>query len=463
MPSIIIPVHSYRLNSRTASNSRLVNCFAEAVPQGKQPVRLTRAPGIVTHATPGVGAGRGLAVLNESLYAVIGTGLYTVSAGGTEDYLGEIVGTGPCSMAANSYQLAIGTDGGTWYVYDSSLAVSPLAQITDPDFRGARRAGFVDNFIVYVEPVSGRFFCSDLADAIVYDSLDFATAEGAPDNLVTLIVDHREVILLGSASGEIWYNASNGAGFPFERSPGGFLELGALAVAGVTKADNSVFWLASDKTIRRLNGTTPTRVSHHGVEEKIAGYATVSDCEAYAYTWNGHICAVFRFPTAGATWVFDITTGEWHERQTYYYADWRVSGFAECYGKTWVQDSVTGAIGYLSNDTCTEFGGIQRAEWTYQNVYRERKRQFHTSLEIVADVGVGLLYGQGSDPRLTLELSNDGGVTWTALPTETLGAQGEYGTRVIWNRLGMSPDRVYRCSISDPVPLSVHDTVLELT
>ena len=82
---------------------------------------------------------------------------------------------------------------------------------------------------------------------------------------------------------------------------------------------------------------------------------------------------------------------------------------------------------------------------------------------IVADVGVGLLYGQGSDPRLTLELSNDGGVTWTALPTETLGAQGEYGTRVIWNRLGMSPDRVYRCSISDPVPLSVHDTVLELT
>ena len=45
---------------------------------------------------------------------------------------------------------------------------------------------------------------------------------------------------------------------------------------------------------------------------------------------------------------------------------------------------------------------------------------------------------------------------------EHVGAQGDYKTRVRWNRLGMARDRVYRCSISDPVQLTVTDTLLEL-
>ena len=456
MPQISLPPHSYRLNSITANNSRLINCFAEAVPEGKQPIRITRAPGIAAFSSPTAGVGRGSQPMAGVLYAVVGQTLYSVSSAGTATSIGTIAGSNPCWMVDNGSQLVIGQDGGTWYVYDGTLTA-----ISDADFtsRGARAAAFIDNYIAFVEPVSGRWFISDLADAEAYDSLDFATAEGAPDRLLTLAVDHREVVLFGETSTELWYNAG-ATGFPFERSPSGFIELGALAVHGHCKADNSIFWLASDYTVRRLSGSTPQRVSQHGFEERLRGYSTVADCEAYSYTFNGHICAVFRFPTAGETWVFDITTNEWHERQTYGSGGWNISGVSDCYGKLLVQNATTGAIGSLSNTTYTEFGATQRAEWTYQNIYGENQRIPHSCLEIVCETGVGLVTGQGSDPQLTLERSDDGGRTWTTMPTRTIGAQGEYQTRVRWPRLGMPRDRVYRAAISDPIQLSVTDTIL---
>lgn len=453
-----LPVHSYRLDSLTASNSRLINCFAEAVPDGKQPARLTRAPGIVSFSAPSAAVGRGIWEMAGVLYAVVGTTLYSISSSGTATSLGTIAGSQRCTMTDNGTELVVGQDGGTWYVHDGSLAA-----IADADFtaRGAKSTAFIDNYIAFIEPASGRWFVSDLADAESYDSLLFATAEGSPDKLVSLAVDHREVVLFGEDSTELWYN-SGISGFPFERSPGGFIELGAVATLGNCKLDNSVFWLANDLTIRRLAGRTPQRVSHHGVEERIRGYATVTDCEAYAYSFNGHLCAVFRFPSAGETWVYDVTTGEWHERESYGYDGWNVSGFAECYGLCLVQNALSGAIGYFDNGTYTEFGTTQRAEWTYQNLYREHHRLPHSSLEVVCETGVGLATGQGSNPQLTLEVSNDGGRTWVTKPTKTIGAQGKYLTRAKWHRLGSSRDRVYRVAISDPVQLSITDTVLEL-
>lgn len=459
MPAINLPVHSYRLNSITANNCRLINCYAEQMPVGKQPVRLTRAPGLEVFSTPTAGIGRGLHVFQEVLYAVVGTTLYSINSSGVATSIGTIAGSAPCSIANNGIHMVIGTNGGTWYTYDGTT----LAAIADADFtsRGAKVCDFVDNYIAFIEPDSGRWFISDLADATAYDALDFATAEGAPDNLVSLITDHREVVLFGETSSEIWYN-SGVSGFPFERSPGGFMELGCAATLGRCKLDNSVYWLANDLTVRRLNGNTPVRVSHHGFEERLRSYSTVSDCIAYPYTFNGHLSVVFRFPAVGECWVHDITTGEWHERQSYGYSGWNVSGFADCYGKVLVQNSLTGQIGYMSNSTYTEFGNIQRAEWTYQNIYVDHSRRFHSLLEMVCETGVGLVTGQGSDPQITLEKSDDGGRTWNTMPTRTIGAQGRYKTRARWHRLGASRDRVYRGSISDPVQLCVTDTILEV-
>ena len=449
-----LPTHSYTLASLPASSGKLVNVYPEARPQdAKGQVRLKRVPGIAAWSTLAA-TGRGIHVMAGVLYAVAGTTLYSVASNGATTNLGTISGTAPVWMADNGTQLVIGTDGGDWYVYDGSLAA-----IADADFtsRGARACGFIDNYIAFVEPSSGRWFISDLADAEAYDALDFATAEGSPDNLVSLAVDHREVILFGEKTTERWYNAG-ATGFPLERSPGGFIEIGCAANKGVCKLDNSVFWLANDFTVRRLDGNTPVRVSTHAVEESLRAMtqAQVAACEAFSYTFNGHLCAVFSFATV--CWVFDVTTGEWFERQTYGEDGWLISGIADAYGYIVAQDSATGSVGRFSSTTYTEFGEIQRPAWTYQPVYSDAKRVFHQSLEIVCDTG------DGDGATLTLELSNDGGRTWLSLATaltRSLGEAGQYRTRVKFHRLGMARDRVYRASISDATPLTIVDTQLE--
>ena len=78
-------------------------------------------------------------------------------------------------------------------------------------------------------------------------------------------------------------------------------------------------------------------------------------------------------------------------------------------------------------------------------------------LELIAETGVGLSSGQGSDPQVCLRVSDDLGRTWSNEKWRSLGAQGAYRTRVRWNRLGQARDRVFELSGSDPVRTTLID------
>ena len=434
----MLPVASYNLPSR--ASQRLINVYPQPIP-GRTGIELVGAPGITTYRSLS-GGGRGLHVMRGVLYAVAGESMFRVSDGAP---VGTVPGSDVLSLADNGTQLV--TDNG--YLFDGSTVTA----IADEDKVPWEAVDFCDGYIVAVESDSGRFVSTALNDASDIDALDFATAEGSPDNLVTLIVDHRQVLLFGTASTELWYN-SGVAGFPFERMPNGFIEIGILGKRAVCKADNSVFWLASDGTIRRLSGATPVRVSQHGVEEAIASYASKAECVAYSYTYQGHIHVVFRFPEG--TWVFDVTTGEWHERQTYESSTWNIVDAAELNGRVYVQSS-DGSVGYLS-EAVTEFGETQLYRWSYQNVAAPR-RVFHGSLELsmrTGDVEVGVT------PYADLEISDDGGNTWHFLPRRALGDQGQYRQKVKWSGLGAAYDRVYRVTMHGLRPY-VADTVLEMS
>lgn len=449
MPSIRLPVASYAQPSR--SPQRLVNVYAQTSTGSKGPVELVGAPGIAPFSSVS-GTGRGLFVMRGTLYAVAGTTLYKIDETGSETALGTLPGNTTLQFAGNGVQIVTSNK----YIY----ANGTVSAITDPDLPALSAIDYVDGYVVWAESGTQRWGCSQLYDGATYDGLDFASAEAWPDDIVTLKVDHRQVLLFGQETMEIWWNSGAGSGFPFERLAGGYLEYGCLARLGVVKQDNSVFWLANDRTIRRLTGQTPVRVSQHGVEEKLAGYTRVDDCEAFPYTWNGHLFCVFRFPTAGACWVLDVTTGEWHERQTYGETTWDVVGACHCYGKVLVQSRTTGNVGALSDTTYTEFGGTLRREWTYPQVYDTNRRIVHSELELIARTGDAPL---GQVPTVLLEVSDDGGNTWLALPPRELGRTGEYKHIVRWHRLGQARDRVYRMSVDNAqVPVRVLDTTLRV-
>jgi hypothetical protein len=331
-------------------------------------------------------------------------------------------------------------------------------QITDPDFRAASVVRFLDNYMVFLEAGSARFFCADLASVTDFDSLDFATAEGAPDDLVGMEVDHRQVILFGEESVEIWENTGN-AGFPFERAVNGFVEIGCFNGNTVAKVDNSVVWVANDYSVRILNGATPVRISQSAVEQFLST-VDVTGIRAYSYSQDGHFFYVLC--AAAGCWVWDASTREWHERNTYGTETYSWQFGCEAHGRQYVGNYLSSVTGYFDQDTYTENGLTQRMAWTYQPVYGENRRALHRRLEIIMETGVGVVSGQGSDPEMMLDISDDGGKTWRSLPNKKIGAIGQYWKRVHWHALGSARQRVYRGAISDPIKAVLSDTVLEV-
>lgn len=452
MPSISVPVHSYKLRSPPASSARLVNCFVEALPQGaKTPVLLTRCPGVDPFVTVGTGPIRGKYRAFGTMFVVSGVELYEVAEDGTATLLGA-VGSGPISMAHNAVSLVVVSAPNAYYYTDSTAT---FAQITDSDFTalGARWVAFIDNYIVFVSFDGTRFFWSAVGDETDYDALDYAIPEGSPDDIVGMIANQRQLVLLGSESLEFWNTTDAG----FERAINGFVEKGCFNGDTVSRLDAGFAFVADDYTVRMMNGTQPVRISTYAIEQFLSS-VDITTGRAYSYSQDGHIFYVLSFSTGCK--VFDLTSGEWHDRQSWPEDYYRWQFHCSAYGRQYVGDAYSNKIGIFDAETYSEYGDVQRMEWTYQPIYAENRMAVHRRLEIVMETGVGLTTGQGSSPQVMLAYSNDGGMTYENLPNRSIGQIGERLTRPHWDGLGGARQRVYRAAISDPVKVVVTDTIL---
>jgi hypothetical protein len=385
---------AYVARSVNAAANRMVNLFPEVVPEGgKEPAFLQRCPGLRLVATVGNGPIRGMWKFGDFLYVASGGKLYRADGNFAVTELGLINGSGPVSMTDNGTQLFVACNPDA-FIYNSSTGV--FAQVTDPDFPGAVTVGYLDGYFVFNEPNSQRFWVTSLNDGSAVDPLDFASAEGSPDNIVSLMVDHREVWLFGNNTIEVWYNAG-AADFPLERIQGAFMETGCLAPYSVAKLDNSVFWLGSDARgngiVYRNQGYNAQRVSTHAVEWQIQQYAVLNDAIGYSYQQDGHSFYVLVFPTAQATWVFDVATGLWHERAYWdgvQYRRHRSNCQANFAGQVLVGDWENGRVYAFDPEVYQDGNDVQRwlRSWralpTGQNTL---KRTAHHSLQLDCETG----------------------------------------------------------------------------
>lgn len=443
----------------------MVNLFPEVLAEGgKEAAFLTRAPGLRNIGAVGSGPVRGMWQYGGLCYIVSGNTLYKLDTTYNATPIGTIAGTGNVSMADNGVQLFIAHPDAS-YIYDNSSLT--LAQITDPDFPGASCVGYLDEMFVFTEPNSGRIWVTAILDGFDIDALDYADANGFADNIVSMMVDHREVWVFGETSVEVWYNAGN-SGFPLERIQGAFNEIGCAARYSVAKMDNSLFWLGADArgkgVVYRANGYTGARISTHAVEWQIQQYSDISDAVAYTYQQDGHSFYVLSFPTADTTWVYDAATQLWHERAGFNNGNFtRHRGNCQVAfnGEILIGDYENGDIGAYDLNVFDDNGRPQkwlrswRALPTGANTL---KRTTHHSLQLDCETGVGLNAVTGYDPQVMLRWSDDGGHTWSNEHWRSMGKLGEYNKRVIWRRLGMTHklrDRVYEISGTDPVKISI--------
>jgi hypothetical protein len=482
----------------------MVNLFPEIVPEGgKEPAFLQRAPGLTRLATLGDGPIRGMWQFGNYGYAVSGSTLFQIDSNWNAVAKGAVGGGGPVSMADNGTQLFIAANP-LGYIYNAST--DAFQQITDPDFPGAGTVGYIDGYFTFNEPGTQKIWVTQLLDGLSIDPLEFASAEGNPDNVVAIFVDHREVWVFGTNSTEVWYDAGL-LDFPLTRIQGAFNELGCAAPYSIAKMDNQVYWLGKDArgqgVVYKAAGYIGQRVSTHAIEWQMQEYADISDATGYTYQQDGHSFYVLNFPTANTTWVYDVATGAWHERASFANGEFnrhRASSQMFFNATTVVGDYENGKIYAFDLNVYADDGAPQKWLRSWRALptgANNLARTIQHSMQLDCETGVGLegvafsdnqilpeytlslnfidqVYEipaaapvvQGADPQVMLRFSDDGGHTWSNEHWKSMGRIGQFGKRTIWRRLGATMkirDRVYEVSGTDPVRIYVMGAELILS
>jgi len=397
--------------------------------------------------------------------SISGTTLTVTAVTSGTLFLGQTIEGSTVTAQTIITAFGTGTGGAGTYTVNNSQTVSSttlyglnwsVLPSTDGAFTGATSVDIVDNYFVYNRPDTQQFGASAVLSPLS-SSLSFGSKDGAPDDLVSLIVDHREVYLLGEVSSEVWIDAGTSP-FPLQRIPGTSTQHGIAAKYSVARLGNSFAYLSRNirgqAQIVQMNGYVPTRISTHAVENSLTNQ-NVSDAVAWTYQLEGHEVYVISFPTLNLTWCYDVATQMWHKwlytNNLGQYERARGNCCAQFQGLVLIGDYANGKIYKLDRDTYTDDGQQVRRLRRAPHLVADFQRQYFDELQIQFQPGVGLSTGQGDNPQAMLKWSDDGGSTWSNEHWVTIGAIGRYANRAIWRRLGWARDRVFEVSISDPV------------
>jgi hypothetical protein len=432
--------------SKALSAQQSINVYIELGDDGQASLKGVHGTDLENNLSYDV---RGLKNAWGKLYAVAGSNVYYIDSAGAATELGSIVNDGlPVSMAHNIAELAIVSGGRMWVVQKSTHV---LSEVTDVDLPVVNKIDFLDGYGIVLERNSGRFHFTTIDDFETIDGADFATAEGAPDDLVSLIVDHRELWLFGEDTTEIWFNSGDATN-PFQRQT--ILERGCKGLNSPAKLDNTVFWLGDNNVVYRADGYTPIRVSNHGIEYQIG--QTTTDPVSFAYTWDGHDFYQLTFP-GELTIVYDASIPDpnkaWHTRETYGRADCVYQHHAFAYGKHFAGGDKV----YSLNSESYQHNGDELPR--VRTIGPLRADRYSSMAELKFFMETGETSHLATEPKVFLEISDDGGRTFGNRIEAGIGKQGEYAGEVRFLGLGGFYDgqRVLRLSMTDNAMFSVVD------
>jgi len=456
MPPIDFPTSTQPGINSTENGGRLINCYAEAAPEGSRgSVVYRRAPGLIERFTLGNGVHRGALLVGSILYVINDDNAFAVTSNYVVTQLtGTIGGSGPVFMSRNMATipdiLIVHSDG------MSKIAAGAVSDFVDIDLPAVNSIDWIDGYFM-VTTEAGTCHASGI-NATSFTGTDYTTAESSPDGLLRNVAFGRELLLMGSDTVEFWTNTGNPTGFPFSRGTVIMVGLaGKHAVAGYERGfPGPLAWVTNTNTVVRLDGYTPTKISPPVLDRLIENVADKSTIEASVFISSGHPCVAISSPTW--TWVYDLSTGNWHERKTIGASRWRARFGVNAFGK-WMT---------FDRDTPSVFSVEATARWegAKQLVFEMRSKQQHrfpgrfwvkrASFDFLTGTGDDTIISPiETDPVVSISWSRDGGRTFGNDLLRRLGTQGEFPGIDIWraglfNRLGWQ----VRMRISDPVDLA---------
>jgi Phage stabilisation protein len=345
MPIVPLGVGAYRRNKSFQPDVEMLNLLLEADDSNGSPDKFFRIgrPGYsLYYSLPAAikGLYRQDRVFGGDVFAVAGFSLYR-----NQNLVGS-VGSGNAAFAPGIDLLAIVTDP-TFYLYDGTNTVRAVL----PDSNVATDVDQLNSYLV-VACRNGRFYWLEPGQT-VFDPLNFATAESAPDGLIAVrrLVD--ELWFFGVSSIEVW-QATGDVNAPFSRAGGRQYERGCLFRDTVRRFDNAIVWVGEDNIVYRTSNS-PLDIGTPWLSERIAKRG--GDLSAFMFGFDDHKLYVLRIPGQGS-FAYDASTQEWSEFRTDGATEWHPHVACDLPVSTLVGNFEAGDVWLIDTDAATDDGKI---------------------------------------------------------------------------------------------------------
>lgn len=437
------------------TNGRLVNVFAEPVQSSPPSVILKRVPGLNRIGmVEGKAHTRALHLTGTTVLVVYDERLHGLTHNGDGTFtltdIGALTGSDLVTIAQNNAEplphIVAVTDDGVFNLFTGS----PPTTFADGDLPAPNSVAVLNGYFLFTTG-DGKVFASDL-NAVTVNALSFSTT---PGNLIRGVSVNNEFYAFGASFCCIYRDAGLQ---PFPLQLVTTIQKGLLskfAVAGWQPGWASVLMFVSDdNVVYRMNGYSPQRVSTHSVERKIERLADKTNLEAIVYSAAGH--HFWALKSDEWTWVYDLTTGEWHERKSYNQENWRASCSVKAFDR-WIVGDVENSLLYaVSEREMREYESPLVALIESNAVEQFPAYVGVPRADFRFTTGVGIAPGQDpmqTAPKVSISWSDDGGFRWSSPLMRQLGPQGTPEQLVTLNRTGLSGPygRKWRISCSDPV------------
>jgi hypothetical protein len=347
---------------------------------------------------------------------------------------------GRASIATNGLSIMI-VDGYKAYAYDIGEGV--LSEVNIPR---SNTVVFVDGYFIVAYNNSNQFAVSKLYST-EFDPIDFAAAEGSPDNIQGIALLKRQLYILGEKSTEVWY--SSGEDFPFNPNQSAYIDIGCYNKASFTYSVNGVCWLGDDKIIYLATGYIPQRISTHAIEY-LLNNVDCSEAFMSGYSQEGHDFVALMIPSEKIMLFYDMTSGVWHFRES------EVGVYQSLFmlGSNSYAGAADGSVYLMNPDSGMENGKTVERYCITPSISSSGGRFRVSCIEMIvqyfrptnptkleSDMTALELMLHRKDGEILMSYSDDDGVTWTnesaASPS---GTQGKYR----WHKLGITYRRAFK-------------------
>ena len=465
----------YANASLAASAQVCLNLIPEPLPQVQgEPVQYVHllSPGTAPFVQlPTAGSQTELRCLytasNGDLITVAGAGVYFINSAATVTPLGTLDSlNGQVRIQDNGLVLVI-VDGSVngYYVTMPTMAgnaggvYGPVTAITDTAWYGSITAGFLDTFLIFVQPGGKQWYISPAnytGNTTAFDPLYIASKTSYPDPIVGVAVVGQVLWIFGQQSTELWYDAG-ATDFPFQRQPSVLADTGCESAYSIATNFGSVFWLGRDAKGRAQvftgAGNEASVISTYAISNVLDAFPDLSRAIGHCYQQNGHTFYVLTVQAADATVVYDITTQLWHQRSSA--ADrLRANCWASAYGRVFCGDFENGLIYEVSTAYTDECGAPIIRQRAFPHIVQDGRRAIHRMF--------GFDMQCGTTVDVVIDWSDDRGQTYISPGIHVSTGVDATAFPRIW-RLGMTRDRVYRLTWEASAPTSLLGAYIETT